>query len=1358
MLRTTLRLIQLVAVILLTTNTLSGQEYDLDTSLNLYWPVPTVEVPGYLETVVDPTFNTNVIRITGDVGTPIPNISGQNWRNVARHGYSTRQPWNSDESILMLERHQNFTGGGFDLFLDGQTYEVIKEVDLPSGNEFRWHHNDPDLMWIIRDDELVTWSYSTEQVTQIMSFSGYSDVDTGGTGNFSDDGTRVAVSATRDSDNTLVVFYLDLETQTKGPDIDISDVVNLGHISLSSKGNYIISVGTYPSGGDRTKVYTAEGTLVGFWDDYAMPTHYDLATDTNGDEVAVGVSKSEPHKGKMIKRRLSDGQITELTVGGWPPHTSARALGRPGWVYAWTASSLGYQPYLNELIAVKLDGSRVERIAHCRNVFDAYLNEAHAVPSPSGGRILFASDWANDDLPISTFVVDFRDRIIDSDEFANAGQDEEICIGDSVTLTASGGTDYVWNTGATTASITVSPTTTTTYTVTVTSSSGAEDTDDVTVTVNPLPIANAGSDETICDGESVTLTASGGTDYLWNTGATTQSIEVSPSSTTTYSVEVSTNDCSDTDEVTVTVNPSPNVSAGNNVTILYGESTTLTASGATTYQWNTGSTDESIDVSPTETTTYTVTGTTNGCSDEATVTVTVETVEVTANAGDDQEICEGESVTLTASGGTDYLWNTGATTASITVSPNQTTTYSVTVSNDNGGEDTDEVTVTVTEIPVANAGSDETICDGESITLTASGGTDYLWNTGATTQSIEVSPNSTTTYSVEVSTNDCSDTDEVIVTVNPSPNVSAGNNVTILQGESTTLTASGATTYQWNTGATDESIDVSPTETTTYTVTGTTNGCSDEATVTVTVETVEVTANAGDDQEICEGESVTLTASGGTNYLWNTGATTASITVSPNQTTTYSVTVSNSLGSEDTDEVIVFVNETPIADAGNDQEICEGETVTLTASGGTDYLWNTGATTQSIEVSPNSTTTYSVEVFSNDCSDTDEVTVTVNPLPEVSAGPDITILFGESATLTASGANEYQWNTGATGQSIDVSPTETTTYTVVGITNGCSSEATVTVFVESSVQASAGANQRVCDGYDYEVVLTASGGDTYLWSTGETTQSITVTPLSTTTYTVIVYQGNFQDEAEVTVFVDPNPSVVISNGDDVTILDGDFVTLSASGANEYEWSNGATQPNIAVNPSVTTTYEVIGYINNCYDTKEITVNVVPQVQANAGDDVMICLDESATLTASGGDEYLWSTGETTQSITVAPQQTTEYTVTVFNELDFDEATVMVEVDVNCEEEIIVENPEFEFRVYPNPTSDILNVKMTGLYNTSKLYLYDLSGKVLISSDIEDTLSGDPFTKQLNLNNLNSGIYFVRIEYDNQEIIEKVIVN
>jgi hypothetical protein len=584
----------------------------------------------------------------------------------------------------------------------------------------------------------------------------------------------------------------------------------------------------------------------------------------------------------------------------------------------------------------------------------------------------------------------------------------------------------------------------------------------------------------------------------------------------------------------------------------------------------------------------------------------------------------------------------------------------------------------------ANAGQDQNICEGQIATLTASGGDTYLWSTGETSQTITVSPNITTTYTVTAFVGNESDTDDVIITVNTSPTANAGNDISILEGDSTTLSASGGDTYLWSTGETTQNITVTPNTTTTYTVTAFLNGC------------------------------------------------------------------------EDTDDVVVTVNTQVVADAGEDVTICENTSTTLTASGGTNYLWSTGETTQSIVVSPNTTTTYSVTVSSGNNSDTDDVVVNVNPNPIANAGSDITISQGENTTLTASGGDSYVWSTGETTQSITVSPTSTTTYTVIAILNGCEDTDDVVVTVETEqVIADAGADVDICQGDG--ITLTASGGTDYLWSTGETTQSITVSPSSTTNYTVIVSNENSSDTDDVTVVVNPVPNVTVT--DDTTILEGNYITLSASGADTYEWSNGAIQPNIAVSPSVTTTYFVTGYINNCYDIKDVTVSVVEQVVVDAGDDTSICLGDEITLTAnaSGAESYLWNTGETSQSISVSPNVDTMYTVIASNSLDSEADDIMVNVNICEEEEIIPDDEEFTFTAYIDSrvSEDILKVKLTGLKNQCALYLFDISGK-LIHTDEFDGNDGQEVIRTINTSQISDGVYIIKV-IDNNNVHPKSIV-
>lgn len=404
-----------------------------------------------------------------------------------------------------------------------------------------------------------------------------------------------------------------------------------------------------------------------------------------------------------------------------------------------------------------------------------------------------------------------------------------ICSGANANLTASGATTYLWNTGATTASISVAPTTTAVYTVTGTSNSCAN-TRTVSVTVKATPTVAVNS-STICSGNSANLTATGATTYSWNTGASTSSISVSPTTTANYTVTGTTNGCSNVKTVTVTVKATPTV-AVSNATICSGTAANLTATGATTYSWSTGASTSSVSVSPASNANYTVVGTTNGCSNTKTVSVTVKTTPtVTANSA---TICAGGTANLVAGGATTYQWNTGSTSQTLTVNPTGTTNYTVTGAT-NGCPNSKTVTVTVNNLPNVTVPS-ATICSGATATLTASGAATYSWSTGSTSASIMDNPSSNTTYTVTgTSSAGCVKTVTASITVGSAPSIVV-NSQAICSGSSATLSASGVSTYTWNTGSNASNIVVNPTSTTVYTVSGDLTGCGTTAVSTATVE------------------------------------------------------------------------------------------------------------------------------------------------------------------------------------------------------------------------------------------------------------------------------------------------------------------------------------------------------------------------------------------------------------------------------------------------------------------------------------------------------------------------------------------
>ncbi|MEY4927618.1 MAG: hypothetical protein RI894_2054, partial [Bacteroidota bacterium] len=202
------------------------------------------------------------------------------------------------------------------------------------------------------------------------------------------------------------------------------------------------------------------------------------------------------------------------------------------------------------------------------------------------------------------------------------------------------------------------------------------------------------------------------------------------------------------------------------------------------------------------------------------------------------------------------------------------------------------------------------------------------------------------------------------------------------------------------------------------------------------------------DATICNGQTAMITASGGALYHWNTGATTAIISVSPSTTTTYTVTITTG-GSSVTLRSLVTVNPNPTAIITGDGLICGvGSTTVLTGTGGGTYLWSTGESTTSITV--NHSDIYSVTVTNSyGCTATSDIDVEWSPIPTVRIdGVNSSICSGSSTdlTLTTVNATAFFWSNGASTPNITVSPTTATTYTVtVYSPKGCSATASCTI-------------------------------------------------------------------------------------------------------------------------------------------------------------------------------------------------------------------------------------------------------------------------------------------------------------------------
>ncbi len=347
--------------------------------------------------------------------------------------------------------------------------------------------------------------------------------------------------------------------------------------------------------------------------------------------------------------------------------------------------------------------------------------------------------------------------------------------------------------------------------------------DTMLLVIHPFPPANAGNDVDVCFGESVSITATGGTSYAWNTIPVqlTPSISVSPTDTTSYIVTVTLNQCSKRDTVQVNVLPLPLITAGNDTTICYGTSTTLSGNGGISYVWNTGALSPSITVNPLVTTTYSVTGTgLNGCKNSDEVKLIINTnILVTANPLN-PVICARDSVKLFASSNvaTVITWTPGTGLSntignSATASPAFSTVYTATATDVLGCTAIAEINLTVNQLPIVQVHpSSITICKGDTISLTAYGAFAYYWNppTGLssnTLPTVYASPSDTMSYEiVGTDVNGCIDTTEISINVNLRPSVTLPESTVVCRGNNLLLDATSTLpfcTYEWQDGSSE---------------------------------------------------------------------------------------------------------------------------------------------------------------------------------------------------------------------------------------------------------------------------------------------------------------------------------------------------------------------------------------------------------------------------------------------------------------------------------------------------------------------------------------------------------------------------
>jgi uncharacterized repeat protein (TIGR01451 family)/gliding motility-associated-like protein len=782
------------------------------------------------------------------------------------------------------------------------------------------------------------------------------------------------------------------------------------------------------------------------------------------------------------------------------------------------------------------------------------------------------------------------------------------CPGGSASLSASGGATYSWNTGATTSSITV--TTGGTYSVTITAQNGCKAMADFEVTEKPKPVIDPKANTPLCVGETLQLSASGGGTYNWvgpaNFISTAQNPTRPDATTATsgvYTVLVTgTNSCTNSATISVVVNRTT-ATASANSPVCVGSTLTLSATGGGTYAWAGPDEFASTAQNPTRSNAttamagiYSVTVTKDGCTATATTSVTINNQIAVATSN--SPICQGGPINLSASAGASYAWaGPGGFTASVqNPTRNNSTTamtgiYSVTVGGQNSCTGTATTSVVVNPRPTASITSNSPVCTGLTINLSARGGQNFTWAGPAGFSSSDQNPsvaNTTTAnagvYSVTVGDeNACTNTATASVVINVTT-ASATSNAPVCIGGSILLSATGGGTYSWAGPAGFSSTAQNPlrSNSTTdmggiYSVTVTRNGCTATATTSVAINTQG--ANAISNGPLCVGNQLNLSASAGTAYSWSGPAGFSSSIQAPsrvNVTTAmagvYIVAVTGSNGCTGIASVSVVINERPVPGIENNNPVCEGNIILLSAFGGVSYSWagpNDFTSTDAFPKIENASSTnagiYSVTIENEaGCTATTTTSVLIKKAT-ATASATTPVCVGQAIKLSATGGTTYSWagpdNFTSDEQNPTIAAATTDNAGVYSVTvqdaDDCTASTTVKVEVRTQ-GAEASSDSPICVGTALQ--LSASEGETYAWAGPANFSSSVQNPSrnNATTAMAGVYSVTVKGTsgctgtATTSVVINPKPTATASSN--TPVCEKSDIVLKASGGETYSWA------------------------------------------------------------------------------------------------------------------------------------------------------------------------------------------------------------
>jgi len=870
-----------------------------------------------------------------------------------------------------------------------------------------------------------------------------------------------------------------------------------------------------------------------------------------------------------------------------------------------------------------------EIVPDIQNVFYSWEGGSHGptlTVTQSGTYSLTVNDGCS-------FGVDSIEvEIIGNDPPVDIGPDTYVmCLGETYTISLDPDAgDYEWSNGTQGEQINI--TDPGVYTVTMNDDGCDESTDQVTVTVvDPPAPFTLGDDTYICEGFDIMYSfdpALG--NFLWSDGSTDEEFSIDMGGT--YSLTIS-NDCGEfVDDIDVEFILPPDVDFGPDpYLICLGDMIEFELDEEMgDYLWQDGSTNNFYAV--TEPGHYHVV-VMNECGVDDADLYVAAIPEPVVDLGPDLVVCSGQLplyLNASVAGDNQYLWQDGSADSELMVT--QGGTYDVTVSNDCVSI-SDEVIITVQNSTIdVDLPPNQTLCQGETILLSNTGDTgDYLWQDNSTGPTYLVS--SAGTYMLTVTTVCGNGIDSVTIDYIPAIAIpDLGPDVSLCPGEQIVLfPPNTGVSFLWQDGSTADSLLVTTGGTYAVQVSDFCGSAFDTILVSVNNNPPQLSLPA--QVSLCQGQTLTLDAGvGGVNYQWSDNSQASTLIVlSPG---VYSLTVSNSCGTDVDTVAVLDGGPAPFVTLGNDVAICAGEVVILTPtfSDVTSWLWNDGSSSPSYNITGAELVT--VEV-SNACgSSFDTLNATVLPAtPPIDLGTDTSICAGSSFLLTihTPGVN-IQWSDGSSNNQLLVSNPGSYYAT---ISNSCGDNAdTIDVaLLPPAPVVNLGIDQSLCPG---EVITIDPNviNATYLWQDGSSGPSFNATQAGWIILTVSNSCGSDTDSLNITI---SNNGPQVNIGPDVLVCEGDVVNLMSdiSGVN-YLWQDGSTNSSFVVSTSGLYYLQVS---NNCgvdIDSVNVDINGTPP-DTELGPDTTLCTGNTLVLTSTSdpGTTLQWQDGSSQPTFIVS---------------------------------------------------------------------------------------------------------------------------